>query len=182
MSRPELDDPDRLAVELVTRCAQRGLTLGAAESLTGGLLTERLVRVPGASAVVRGAVVAYAPGVKRAVLGVPERVLQEHGAVSRACAEAMAAGARRVLGSDLAIATTGVAGPDPSEGHPVGTVHLAVQMRDADGEEVHAQRALMLCGSRPEIREKTVCAALVLALRTLPGAPPSTEAGDRGVP
>lgn len=182
MSRPERDDCDRLAVDLVERCAELGLTLGTAESLTGGLLIERLVRVPGASAVVRGAVVAYAPEVKRAVLGVPEALLQQHGTVSKACAAAMATGASRVLGADVALATTGVAGPDPSEGHPPGTVHCALRVAGADGEEVHQERALTLRGSRSEIRGQAVREALILALRTLPGTPPSTKARGRGVP
>jgi nicotinamide-nucleotide amidase len=170
------------AGELIARCTSLGLTLGTAESLTGGLLVEHLVRVPGASAVLRGAVVAYAPEVKREVLGVPATVLDQHGTISAACARAMAAGVRRVLACDVAIATTGVAGPDPSEGHPPGTVHVAVEWGAGAGEEVSTDRAFTFHGSRVRIRSQAVHEGLLLALRALPPAPPSTSPQGRGVP
>ena len=106
---------------------ERGLTLGSAESCTGGLVAKRMTDLPGSSAVFRGGVVSYATEVKHTVLGVPQEILDEHGAVSEPTARAMAEGARRVLGCDLAIATTGVAGPDPDErGNPVGLVFIAL--------------------------------------------------------
>lgn len=145
------------AARVVRLLTQSGRTVGAAESLTGGLVTGALTGVPGASAVVRGGVVAYTPDVKVAVLGVSPEVLAEHGAVSRECAEAMAVGARRVLGTDWGVATTGVAGPGPSDGHPAGTVHVAVA-----GESGGAHRALHLDGDRAEVRRSTVEAALRL--------------------
>lgn len=101
--------------------AERGLTLAVAESLTGGLVAARLVNVPGASGWFRGGVVAYASDVKRSVLEVPEGPV-----VSAAAARAMAAGVRRVLGADIGLAVTGVAGPDPQDGERPGTVFLAV--------------------------------------------------------
>lgn len=137
-------------------------TLGTAESLTGGLVAAALTDEPGASAVLRGGVVSYAVEVKSTLLGVPEELIAEHGAVSRQCAEAMASGALRVLGCDWAVATTGVAGPDPSEGKAVGTVHVAVAGRSGRGEQTMAHRALSLHGSRREIREATAGAALGL--------------------
>ena len=110
---------------------ERGLTLGSAESCTGGLVAKRMTDLPGSSAVFRGGVVSYATEVKHTVLGVPQEILDEHGAVSEPTARAMAAGARRVLGCDLAIATTGVAGPDPDErGNPVGLVFIALAAPD----------------------------------------------------
>ncbi|MGB7447915.1 MAG: nicotinamide-nucleotide amidohydrolase family protein [Ornithinimicrobium sp.] len=182
MSLPEHPDTDGLASELITHCRDRRLTLGVAESLTGGLLADALVRVPGASAVVLGGVVAYAPSIKRTVLGVPAALLEEHGTVSRACAEAMAQGARRVLHCDVAIATTGVAGPDPSEGHAPGTVHLAVRWVDGAREERGDDAALTLCGSRADVREQAVRSALALALGSVTAPPPSTPGGGRKVP
>ena len=146
------------AAQVVAVLRERGESVGTAESLTGGLVCAALTDVPGASAAVRGAVVAYAAAVKEAVLGVPAQVVREHGTVSQECAEAMALGGARALGVDWCVATTGVAGPDPSEGHPVGTVHLAL----AHGEQVVGHRVLTLRGHRDDIRAGTVTAALEL--------------------
>lgn len=110
---------------------EKGLTLGCAESCTGGLIAKRMTDLSGVSAVFRGGVVSYATGVKHTVLGVPQALLDEFGAVSEPVARAMAEGARRVLGCDLAVASTGVAGPDPDErGNPVGLVYLALAAPD----------------------------------------------------
>lgn len=152
-----------------------GQSVATAESLTGGLVCAALTDVPGSSAVVRGAVVSYAVEVKEQVLGVPADVLAQHGAVSRECAEAMARGVRAVVGADWGVATTGVAGPEPSEGKAVGTVHVAVcgpgaleAGPDADAREQRtAHRVLHLDGSRTQIREQTVAAALELLRDTL---------------
>ena len=106
---------------------EKGLTLGTAESCTGGLVAKRFTDLPGASAAFRGGVVSYATEVKHTVLGVEQALLDQYGAVSEPVARAMAEGARRVLGCDLAISTTGVAGPDPDErGNPVGLVFIAL--------------------------------------------------------
>lgn len=114
------------AAEVLTRLAARGWTVAAAESLTGGMVASRLVDVPRASTVFRGGVVAYATDLKRSVLGVDADLLASAGAVDPEVARQMAEGARRVLGADVGIATTGVAGPDPQDGKDVGTVCLAV--------------------------------------------------------
>jgi nicotinamide-nucleotide amidase len=134
----------------------RGASVACAESLTGGLVIAALTAVPGASAVVRGGVVAYSADVKRDVLQVPAVTLESSGAVSEQAAVAMARGVRQLLGADWGVATTGVAGPEASEGKPVGTVHVAVSGIRADGEEVRRARALSLHGSREEIRGATV--------------------------
>jgi nicotinamide-nucleotide amidase len=109
----------------------RGLTLGTAESCTGGLIAKLLTDLPGSSQVFRGGVVSYTNQVKANVLGVPQALLDQYGAVSPQVAEAMARGAKSVLGCDLAIATTGVAGPDSDDrGNPVGLVYLALAYED----------------------------------------------------
>ncbi len=149
--------------------------MGTAESLTGGLLCAALVDVPGASQAVRGAVVAYAADIKAGLLGVPTTVLAQHGSVSTATARAMAGRARAVLAVDWAVATTGVAGPDPAEGARPGTVHLAVA-----GPDGVAERSLILDGDRANVRRETVRAALVLLraelLAAAAGDPTSSNA------
>jgi len=140
----------------------QGLTLGVAESLTGGLITSRLTDVPGASDVLRGGVVSYASGVKFDLLGVPVGPV-----VSAASAEAMAEGVRRVLGADVGISATGVAGPAEQEGQPVGTVFLGVAVDD------HAEAvAIRLPGDRRRIREfSTISLLNLLRERLLSSAP-----------
>jgi len=141
---------------------ERGETIASAESLTGGLVAAALTSVPGASAAFRGGVVAYATDLKAAVLGVPDDLLEQRGAVDPDVAEAMAEGARARLGTTVGISTTGVAGPDPAEGKPVGTVFVAVA---APGGTV--SRPLLLTGDRAAIRAATVQSALDLLVAAL---------------
>ena len=148
---------DAAAGRLLEALAARGWSLGTAESLTGGLLAATVVGVPGASSVFAGSVVAYDPAVKTSLLGVDPHLVGRVGTVAEEVACQMAEGARRVLDVDLALATTGVAGPGPSEGHPAGTVWLAA----ATPTGVLA-RLLTLSGERPEVRSGAVLAALVL--------------------
>ncbi len=151
----------------------RKLTLSAAESCTGGLVAKRMTDLPGASAVFRGGVVSYTDEVKHKVLGVPQELLRRNGAVSRAVAEAMAKGVRQLTGSDLAVAITGVAGPDPDERkNPVGLVYLAL----TDGEKtwVYESRS---GGSRGRIRTMAAHTALDLLRRYLTDAPIPEDAG-----
>ena len=118
-------DVDSLEERAVQLLKERGLTFSAAESCTGGLIAKRVTDVPGASAVFLGGVVSYTNGVKAGVLGVPQPLLDEYGAVSAPVAQAMAEGVRRITGSDLAVSVTGVAGPDRDDrGNAVGTVFL----------------------------------------------------------
>jgi competence/damage-inducible protein CinA-like protein len=113
-------------------CRARGLTLATAESCTGGLIAERLTRVPGSSDVFLGGIVAYANEVKVRQLGVPADVIELHGAVSPEVAAAMASGVRNQLGADVAIADTGVAGPGGGTAEkPVGLVYVAAETPDA---------------------------------------------------
>jgi nicotinamide-nucleotide amidase len=155
---------------LVRLLAERGLTLAAAESCTGGLLAELITSVPGSSRVFKGGVVAYTPEVKRDLLHVPERVLtgpDAPGTVSRECALAMAHHVRRLAGSDLAAAITGVAGPDPSEGKPVGLVYIAIA--DAAGETVVEGR---FQGNREGVRLRAAKNAMYHLWRRVVGTEP----------
>ena len=106
---------------------EQWLTLATAESCTGGRVAERMTAMPGVSTVYRGGVVSYWSSVKADVLGVPQEILDAHGAVSEPCARAMAEGARRITGADIAVSVTGAAGPDPDErGVPVGIVYIGL--------------------------------------------------------
>jgi nicotinamide-nucleotide amidase len=137
-------------------------TVAAAESLTGGLVAAELTSAPGASRTFRGSVTAYATDLKREVLGVDGPLLAERGAVDPDVALQMAEGVRRLLKADWGLATTGVAGPEPQDGKPVGTVHVAVA-----GPDGARRQELRLDGSRSEIRITTVEAVLGLLEQAL---------------
>ena len=144
-----------------------GRTLAVAESLTGGLLVDAFVRVPGASAVLHGGVVAYATPVKHSLLGVDAALLDAEGPVHPEVARQMADGVRRAVAvdgrpADVGLSTTGVAGPDPQGGRPPGTVFVGV----AVGERILAARG-DLPGDRAAVREATVELAVATLLRAL---------------
>jgi nicotinamide-nucleotide amidase len=145
-----------LAARVLAKCQAQGLTLGTAESLTGGLVCAAFTDVPGSSAVVRGGVVSYATDIKASVLGVDAELLASRGAVDPEVARLMAEGAVRVLGVDMAVATTGVAGPDPQDGVEPGVVYLAVAGA-LSGHERH-----VFAGGRNDVRQASVLAALGL--------------------
>ena len=154
---------------LVAALIERKLTIAVAESLTGGQLVAALIDVPGASATVLGGVVAYNTSLKHSLLGVSAELLAEHGPVHPEVARQMASGVRTALAvggkpAEVGLATTGVAGPEPQGGHPVGTVYLGL----AVGDRVESV-ALALSGSRSQIRSATVNAAVVEALATVLG-------------
>jgi nicotinamide-nucleotide amidase len=154
--------PDPRAVGVVGHLRALGLRVGTAESLTGGLVCAALTSVPGASTVVRGGVVAYASDVKAEILGVDRDLLAAEGAVNERVAQQLADGIRRVLGCDVGLSTTGVAGPDTADGRPVGTVVVA-----ADGPWGILVEEHVLTGDRADIRRKTVAAVLDLVTRGL---------------
>ncbi|HEX6953050.1 MAG TPA: nicotinamide-nucleotide amidohydrolase family protein [Gaiellaceae bacterium] len=158
---------ERRVEELVLSLAEaRGLWLATAESCTGGMVAARLTGVPGASASFVGGVVSYGDDVKRAELDVPEELLREHGAVSAEVAAAMAEGARRRLGADVAVAVTGIAGPaGGTPEKPVGRVHL-----HAAGPEGSLARMLDLPGEREQIRVRATVTALHLLRALLMGS------------
>ena len=152
-----------LAAVILERARRAGLSLGAAESCTGGLVGGRLTDIPGSSDIFIGAVVCYADRLKTELLGVAAALIEAHGAVSEEVARAMAEGALRRLGVDLAVAVTGIAGPGGgTPDKPVGTVWLAV----ASSERTEARRIIFL-GSRREIRERAAQTALYLLDRRL---------------
>lgn len=150
------------AADLVARLTAAGQTLAVAESLTGGLVAAALTDVAGASAVVRGGVVAYATDLKTRLLGVDEVLLAGVGAVDTDVAEQMASGVRSLMGATYGLATTGVAGPDQVDGKPVGTVYVAVA-----GPGSSRVKALSLSGDRGQIREQSVHAVLALLFEEL---------------
>ncbi|MDO5068462.1 MAG: nicotinamide-nucleotide amidohydrolase family protein [Propionibacteriaceae bacterium] len=139
---------DSPAAALIEELRRRGLTVATAESLTAGLVSATLADVSGASTVLRGGIVAYSPEVKQQLLGVDPELLEAHGTVHAEVARQMAHGAARALHADLALATTGVAGPGPAEGHPPGTGFLALAL--PTGEVV--SRPFAVAGTRNEVR------------------------------
>ncbi|MET8680520.1 nicotinamide-nucleotide amidohydrolase family protein [Streptomyces sp. NPDC004647] len=154
---------DVRASDVLELLVLRGQTLAAAESLTGGLVAAELTGAAGASKAFRGSVTAYASDVKRALLGVDGVLLAERGAVDPEVARQMATGVRRLLGADWGVSTTGVAGPEPQDGQPVGTVHVGVAGPCGTSRRLD----LRLDGDRAEIRRQTVQAALGLLLGEL---------------
>lgn len=154
-------DDETIEFAILAMLRERGLTLGLAESLTGGMMGSRICDVAGASDVFRGSIVSYASEVKFDVLGVPEGPV-----VSAEAAKAMAAGARRVLGADVGVAVTGVAGPDPQEGHDPGTLFVGLDLGPAGGDVgPEAVELSLYRGDRRQHREFSVISALSL-LRT----------------
>lgn len=154
-----------LEAEIGEVLRKKGLTLAVAESCTGGLLGMRITEVPGSSDYFRGGVIAYSNTVKVKVLGVPQEVLVEKGAVSAECAQAMAEGVRSLLGVDLALAITGIAGPTGgTREKPVGLVYIA--LAGPLGVEVKHHR---FPGSRRDVRWAASQAALELLQRYLKG-------------
>ena len=143
-----------------------GKTIACAESLTGGALSARLARAPGASDYLLGSAVSYSIEAKRTILGVSQETIDGPGVVSRECAAEMAAGARRLFGADVALSTTGAAGPEPHDGAPPGTVWVAIDTRDV----VH-QRRIRAPGDREMVVRWSEQAALDLARRLLEGLP-----------
>lgn len=168
------DEGETLEARVGALLSEAGLTLVTAESCTGGLIGERMTRVPGSSGWYLGGAVTYTNALKHQLLGVPNGLFEEHGAVSEPVARAMAAGAKERLGADMAVAVTGVAGPGGgTETKPVGLVHLAVA-GPGDGDILH--RRAQFPGDRERVRSMTGQLALELVRRCLLESPrsPST--------
>ena len=147
-----------LPTALLKKLRKKNLTLGSAESCTGGICANTIVSIPGASDVFKGSVVSYANSAKSAILGVSEEILNNFGAVSSQCAEAMVLGACKALDCDCAISTTGIAGPDGGTPEkPVGLVYIAAAVNG-----LSAVKELHLHGNRTMIRERAAAAAFFL--------------------
>jgi nicotinamide-nucleotide amidase len=149
---------------LVEGLLAQGATLATAESLTGGLVGAALTDVPGISEVYRGGLVVYATDLKASLAGVPDELLDRVGPVHPDTAAALASGVRERLRATYGLATTGVAGPDPQDGHPAGEVYVA-----AAGPGAVRVRALRLAGDRAAVRAGSVAAALALAADLVAG-------------
>lgn len=175
MGTDEVERAD-LPTRVVHTLRDRGLTVATCESLTAGLVAATLAEVPGASAVLRGGLVTYATELKSTLAGVDAALLARVGAVDPEVAQQMAAGAARVCGADLGIACTGVAGPDPQDGKPVGLVYLGL----ARGATTHV-REITLAGGREAIRRATAAQLLGMLEESLAAARPriSTRPGFR---
>lgn len=151
--------PEELPAAVVQGLIRRGLTVATAESLTAGLLAATLAEVPGASATLQGGVIAYQNHVKQTLLGVDAGLLARQGAVHAEVARQMAEGVREATGADVGLATTGVAGPEPHQGQPVGTVYVGLV--GLGGPEAVLLR---LEGGRQAIRQNTVWRTLQAVL------------------
>ena len=159
-------DVDSLEEVCFALLKDRGLTVGTAESCTGGLMAKLLTDLPGSSAVFRGGVVSYTNGVKAGLLGVPQDLLDRYGAVSPQVAEAMARGAKAALGCDIALSTTGVAGPDADDrGNPIGLVYLGL----AWGDQCQVTEFRAGPVERERVRRQAAQTALDLLRRHLTG-------------
>ena len=159
-------DVDSLEEVCLRLLKDRGLTVGTAESCTGGLMAKLLTDLPGSSAVFRGGVVSYTDGVKAGLLGVPQDLLDRYGAVSPQVAEAMARGAKASLGCDIALSTTGVAGPDADDrGNPIGLVYLGL----AWGDQCRVTEFRAGPVERERVRRQAAQTALDLLRRHLTG-------------
>jgi len=157
-------DDETLEGAIVHRLTERKLTIATAESITGGGIADALVRVPGASQTFRGGIVAYDDEIKRSVLGVDAALLREFGAVSEEVACAMARGACERLGTDLAVASTGIAGPGGATAEkPVGLVWIAAVRRGGACEA----RRFTFPGSRADVRRRSIIGALNVVWRGL---------------
>jgi len=154
---------DPLAEHLLDALRERCATLATCESLTGGALAAALVDVPGASRVFRGGLITYASDLKTGLAGVDAAWISAHGVINQTTAIQMATGAARACGATHALATTGVAGPDPQDGCAPGTVWIAAATPNAEP----TARLLNLDGDRAAIRAATVHAALALMLEAI---------------
>ncbi len=149
-----------LAERLQAICLAANLSVATAESCTGGLVAHELTEVPGSSEYLLGGIVAYADSTKRAALGVPAELIERHGAVSPHVARAMAEGARRVLGADLAVAVTGIAGPGGgTPAKPVGLTYVAI-----DGPGGGEVRRFSWSGDRSANKRSSAAAAIELLI------------------
>lgn len=154
---------DELARQLVNECAERGLKVATAESCTGGLISAAITSVSGSSAVIELGVCSYSNRIKREILGVSEKTLDEFSEYSAECAKEMAMGALRISGADLAVSATGVAGPSGGTSeHPVGEVYIGICSK-----ELSEAKRFLFSGGRERIRHGAVVEALKMLLDSI---------------
>ena len=151
-----------LAHELIQKLSQRYLTISVAESLTGGLVAASLTQIPGASAVFKGGIIAYRDEIKQKVLKVDPALITKFTSISEPVAQSMATNVREIMNTDIGIATTGVAGPDKSDGFAPGIVFVAISI----GDHKICQK-LELVGDRTQIRDQSVNEIFKLTLSQL---------------
>jgi nicotinamide-nucleotide amidase len=169
---PSAAGPDPAAVAALTELTSARATLATAESLTGGLIGQLLTSVPGASASYVGGVISYATRLKATLADVPQPLLDAVGPVAEQTAAAMAAGVARRCGADWGLSVTGVAGPDPQDGHAVGQVFVGLARPATGWVQV---RELRLTGGRAAIRAETAVTALTLLAQALRNAARSPQ-------
>ncbi|MGV0326105.1 CinA family protein [Corynebacterium confusum] len=168
---PNPSGPNPAAGEMVTALKERGETVAWCESLTAGLGAATLATVAGASAVLRGGLVTYATELKTTLAGVDSALIAEHTVISASVAEAMAAGARARCGADWGLALTGVAGPDPQDGHAVGEVWAGLAAPDGSQRSWQVGGPAGLSGTRDEIRTRAVAKTLAVAVEKIRNFP-----------
>lgn len=151
-----------LAYEIIQKLGQRHLTISVAESLTGGLVAASLTQIPGASAVFKGGIIAYGDEIKQQVLKVDPALITKFTSISDPVAQSMATNVREIMNTDIGIATTGVAGPDKSDGFAPGIVFVAISI----GDHKICQK-LELVGDRTQIRDQSVNEIFKLTLSQL---------------
>jgi nicotinamide-nucleotide amidase len=151
-----------LAYEIIQKLGQRHLTISVAESLTGGLVAASLTQIPGASAVFKGGIIAYRDEIKQKVLKVDSALITKFTSISEPVAQSMATNIREIMNTDIGIATTGVAGPDKSDGFAPGIVFVAISI----GDHKICQK-LELVGDRTQIRDQSVNEIFKLTLSQL---------------
>lgn len=158
-------DDTSLMAELSKLLKDRGLTLSAAESLTGGMFQQELTSIPGTSSLFKGGIVCYSNEAKMELVKVSPETIKKYGAVSSECAKELAENAASLINSDIGISFTGVAGPEELEGHPAGTVYIGISIK---GQPAHAEK-LSLGGTRSAIRMRAVKYGCFLLLNRLSG-------------
>jgi nicotinamide-nucleotide amidase len=151
-----------LAYEIIQKLGQRHLTISVAESLTGGLVAASLTQIPGASVVFKGGIIAYGDEIKQQVLKVDSALITKFTSISEPVAQSMATNIREIMNTDIGIATTGVAGPDKSDGFAPGIVFVAISI----GDHKICQK-LELVGDRTQIRDQSVNEIFKLTLSQL---------------
>lgn len=156
-------DQQTIEDRIISMLKEQNFTIAAAESLTGGMFTEKLIAVPGSSQVCRGGVICYDTNVKTGLLGIPKDLISINGTVSEECALAMAENVSRSLGANVGISFTGVAGPESIEGKPVGTVFIALCNKQGDKQV----EKYTFQGDRNTVRYKTVLKGLELLFHFL---------------